>query len=93
MKRPSFSFRPNLAKEAQRTAWDILQGVSSGQKNHFIAQAILQNIKDDSLEIMLRRIVREELSCLSITQPNEVVTKDEIPEQILNFVGSLFVDE
>ena len=50
MSRPRFSFRPNLQNEEHRKAWDLLQSVTEGQRNTFIARAILENVRQDTLE-------------------------------------------
>ncbi|MCB6416665.1 plasmid segregation centromere-binding protein ParR, partial [Faecalimonas umbilicata] len=42
MSRPVFSFRPKLEDPSHKRAWEILQRVPEGQKNAFLAQAILQ---------------------------------------------------
>ena len=47
MSRPRFSFRPNLQNEEHRKAWDILQSVPEGQRNTFIARAILEKARQD----------------------------------------------
>ena len=42
MRRPVFSFRPNMENPDHREAWRILKGIPEGQKNLFLVQAILQ---------------------------------------------------
>lgn len=94
MTRPTFSFRPNVAKTTHRRAWEVLQNVSNGQKNNFIAEAILHKVDEKSLETMLRRIIQDELSHISVLQSKEqAANNDEIPLQMLDFVGSLFDDK
>ena len=74
MSRPRFSFRPNLQNEEHRKAWDILQSVPEGQRNTFIARAILENARQDTLENTLRRVLREELRfSLSSRKPSRKI--------------------
>ena len=87
MSRPRFSFRPNPQNEEHRKAWDILQSVPEGQRNAFIARAILENVRQDTLENTLRRVLREELRA-SPVQP-EAEREDTIPQEMLHFLDSL----
>ena len=87
MSRPRFSFRPNLQNEEHRKAWDILQSVPEGQRNAFIARAILENARQDTLENTLRRVLREELRA-SPVQP-EAEREDPIPQEMLHFLDTL----
>ena len=79
MSRPRFSFRPNLQNEEHRKAWDILQSVPEGQRNTFIARAILENT--------LRRVLREELQASPVQR--ESGQEDTIPQEMLRFLDSL----
>ena len=83
MSRPRFSFRPNLQNEEHRKAWDILQSVPEGQRNAFIARAILENVRQDTLENTLRRVLREELRA-SPVQP-EAGQEDTNPRKCFVF--------
>ena len=87
MSRPRFSFRPNPQNEEHRKAWDILQSVPEGQRNTFIARAILENARQDTLENTLRRVLREELR-FSPVQP-EAGQEDTIPQEMLHFLDTL----
>ena len=87
MRRPRFSFRPNLQNEEHRKAWVLLQSVPEGQCNTFIARAILENVRQDTLENTLRRVLREELR-FSPVQP-EAGQEDPIPQEMLRFLDSL----
>ena len=91
MSRPRFSFRPNLQNEEHRKAWDILKSVPEGQRNTFIARAILENVRQDTLENTLRRVLREELKAV----PSRLAVQQEetIPEQMMGFLGSLMGEE
>lgn len=61
MKRPVFSFRPNMEHEEHRRAWEILQRVPEGQKNLFLVRAILHEQDREYLEQVVQKAVREEL--------------------------------
>ena len=87
MSRPRFSFRPNLQNEEHRKAWDILQSVPEGQRNAFIARAILENVRQDTLENTLRRVLREELQASPFQR--ESGQEDPIPQEMLRFLDSL----
>ena len=87
MSRHRFSFRPNLQNEEHRKAWDLLQSVTEGQRNTFIARAILENVRQDTLENTLRRVLREELR-FSPVQP-KAGQEDPIPQEMLHFLNSL----
>lgn len=85
MKRPVFSFRPNLEMPEHRKAWEILNSVPVGQKNRFLVQVILQGQETASLEEVVRRAVREELRCDKMTHDGSSDVK-EIPNQMLDFL-------
>ena len=85
MSRPRFSFRPNLQNEEHRKAWDILQSVPEGQRNTFIARAILENVRQDTLENTLRRVLREELRASPVQ--TEARQEDAHPPGNASFFG------
>ena len=87
MTRPLYMFRPNLQNEEHRKAWDILQSVPEGQRNTFIARAILENARQDTLENTLRRVLREELQASPVQR--ESGQEDTIPQEMLRFLDSL----
>ena len=87
MSRHRFSFRPNLQNEEHRKAWDLLHSVPEGQRSTFIARAILENVRQDTLENTLRRVLREELR-FSPVQP-KAGQEDPIPQEMLRFLDSL----
>ena len=87
MSRPRFSFRPNLQNEEHRKAWDLLQSVTEGQRNTFIARAILENVRQDTLENTLRRVLLEELQASPVQR--ESGQEDPIPQEMLRFLDSL----
>ena len=91
MTRPRFSFRPNLRSEEHRRAWETLQAVPDGSRNAFLVQAILQSVRQETLEDSLRRVIREEFQAVP-SQPVEQMEKD-IPEQVLGFLDSLLEEE
>ena len=91
MTRPRFSFRPNLRSEEHRRAWDALQAVPEGSRNAFLVQAILQSVRQETLEDSLRRVIREELKAVP-SQPVEQ-PKEAIPQEMLRFLGTLLEEE
>lgn len=94
MTRPSFLYRPNVAKAAHSKARGLLQSVPCGQKNDFITDAVLHFSDEKRLEEKLRQIVHDELAHVSLSQTQEQAeNKIEIPAQMMNFVDSLFADE
>ena len=90
MKRPQYVFRPNLSDPQHRRAWALLQQVPSVRRKEFLVQAILAAEQTDSLEKSIRKVVREELQAVTITnavpsQPPE----NAIPDSALDFLNSL----
>ena len=67
MKRPQYVFRPNLSDPQHRRAWALLQQVPSAKRKEFLVQAILATEQTDRLEKSIRKVVREELQAVNIT--------------------------
>lgn len=94
MKRPVFSFRPNMENPDHRKAWEILSGIPNGQKNLFLVRAILKEQDTEYLQKVIRKTVREELENRSIegNRMSELRKQDhveEVPEQVLDFISML----
>ena len=90
MKRPQYVFRPNLNDPQHRRAWALLQQTPSARRKEFLAQAILATEQTDRLEKSIRKVVREELQAVNIT--NAVPSpppEDVIPVAALSFLDSL----
>ena len=90
MKRPQYVFRPNLNEPQHRRAWALLQQVPSVRRKEFLVQAILTAEQTDRLEKSIRKVVREELQAVNIT--NAVPSpppEDVIPVAALSFLDSL----
>ena len=90
MKHPQYVFRPNLSDPQHRRAWELLQQMPSARRKEFLVQAILVAEQTDRLEKSIRKVVREELQAVNITnavpsQPPE----NAIPDSALNFLNSL----
>ena len=90
MKHPQYVFRPNLSDPQHRRAWVLLQQVPSVRRKEFLVQAILTAEQTDRLEKSIRKVVREELQAVNITnavpsQPPE----NAIPDSALDFLNSL----
>lgn len=93
MNRPRFAFRPNLQNEDHRRAWEALTAVPEGQRNAFLVRAILQSVREDAMEEILRRVIREELGTAPLSPSQPVEAKEEIPEDMLCFIGSLLDED
>mgnify|MGYP004528625845 CR=1 FL=1 len=90
MKRPQYVFRPNLSDPQHRRAWALLQQVPSVRRKEFLVQAILATEQTERLEKSIRKVVREELQAINIT--NAVPSpppEDVIPVAALSFLDSL----
>lgn len=85
MSRPVFSFRPNLQNAEHQRAWEILCSVPEGQKNQYLATAILKMEDAKWLEKVIRETVREELKC-GDTAHRVSQKSEEIPDQMLDFL-------
>lgn len=85
MKRPVFSFRPNMDHADHRQAWEILSRVPEGQKNQYLVQAILEVQERAYLEKVIRETVREELKSGGMERM-PACEKEEIPGQMLDFL-------
>ena len=85
MKRPVFSFRPNMDHADHRQAWEILSRVPEGQKNQYLVQAILEVQERAYLEKVIRETVREELKSGGMERM-PACEKEEIPNQMLDFL-------
>ena len=90
MKRPQYVFRPNLNDLQHRRAWVLLQQMPSAHRKEFLVQAILAAEQTDRLEKSIRKVVREELQAVNIT--NAVTSPppaNAIPDSALDFLNSL----
>ena len=90
MKRPQYVFRPNLNDPQQRRAWELLQQMPSARRKEFLVQAILATEQTDRLEESIRKVVREELQAVNIT--NAVPSPppaNAIPDSALDFLSTL----
>lgn len=88
MKRPVFSFRPNLDNPDHRKAWEILQGVKKGEKNQYLVQAILKTQEGEYLEKLIRDTVRGAMECDNTSHP-AAKTEDGLPSQMLDFLSKM----
>lgn len=90
MRRPVFSFRPNMDNPEHRQAWEILQSVPEGQKNQFVVSAILKATEGECLERIVRQAVREEMwNAVPLQKQEAGKEQEEIPEQMLEFLEQL----
>ena len=90
MKRPQYVFRPNLSDPQHRRAWALLQQIPPAKRKEFLVQSILAAEQADRLEKSIRKVVREELQAVNITNavPNPP-SDDVIPAEALSFLDSL----
>ena len=76
-------------------AWALLQSVPQGQRSAYVARAILQTQEKTVLEETLRRVLREELQALPVSQadgspPNPELPADPpFPPQMMDFLNNL----
>ena len=90
MKRPQYVFRPNLNDLQHRRAWALLQQVPSVRRKEFLVQAILAAEQTDRLEESIRKVVREELQAVNITNAVPSSPPDDvIPAAAISFLDSL----
>ena len=90
MKLPQYVFRPSLSDPQHRRAWQLLQQMPSARRKEFLVQAILAAEQTDRLEESIRKVVREELQAVNIT--NAVPSPppaNAIPDTALDFLNSL----
>ena len=90
MKRPQYVFRPNLSDPQHRRAWGLLQQMPSARRKEFLVQAILTAEQTDRLEESIRKVVREELQAVNITNAvPSPLSENAIPDSALDFLNSL----
>ena len=90
MKRPQYVFRPNLSDPQHRRAWELQQQVPSVRRKEFLVQAILATEQADRLEKSIRKVVREELQEVNITNAvPSPPSENAIPDSALDFLNSL----
>ena len=90
MKRPQYVFRPNLSDPQHRRVWALLQQVPPAKRKEFLVQSILAAEQTDRLEKSIRKVVREELQAITLTEaiPRTQAT-DIIPATAIDFLASL----
>ena len=90
MKRPQYVFRPNLSDPQHRRVWALLQQVPPAKRKEFLVQSILAAEQTNRLEKSIRKVVREELQAVNITNavPSSL-SENAIPDSALDFLNSL----
>ena len=87
MKRPQYVFRPNLNEPQHRRAWALLQQVPPAKRKEFLVQSILAAEQTDRLEKSIRKVVREELQAVNITNAvPSPLSENAIPDSALDFL-------
>ena len=90
MKRPQYVFRPNLNDPQHRRAWALLQQVPPAKRKEFLVQSILAVEQTDRLEKSIRKVVREELQAVTLTEAiSRTQATDIIPATAIDFLASL----
>ena len=90
MKRPQYVFRPNLNDLQHRRTWVLLQQMPSARRKEFLVQAILATEQTERLEKSIRKVVREELQAVNITNAvPSPLPENTIPDSALDFLNSL----
>ena len=90
MKRSQYVFRPNLNEPQHRRAWALLQQVPPAKRKEFLVQSILAAEQTDRLEKSIRKVVREELQAVNITNAvPSPLPENAIPDSALDFLNSL----
>ena len=90
MKRPQYVFRPSLNESQHRRAWALLQQVPPAKRKEFLVQSILAAEQTNRLEKSIRKVVREELQAVNITDAVSCpLPENAIPDSALDFLNSL----
>ena len=90
MKRPQYVFRPNLNEPQHRRAWALLQQMPPAKRKEFLVQSILAAEQTNRLEKSIRKVVREELQAVNITDAVSCPPPETaIPDSALDFLNSL----
>ena len=90
MKRLQYVFRPNLNEPQHRRAWALLQQMPPAKRKEFLVQSILAAEQADRLEKSIRKVVREELQAVNITNAVPSPAPDDaIPTAAISFLDSL----
>ena len=92
MRRPVFSFRPNLKNPEHERAWELLMRVPPGQRNQYLVEGILQKEDREILKKIIRETVREVLKGGGVEQL-PVQEPEEIPNQMLDFLMQMENEE
>ena len=90
MKRPQYVFRPTLNEPQHRRAWALLLQAPPARRKEFLVQNILAAEQTDRLEKSIRKVVREELQAVNITNAvPSPPSENAIPDSALDFLNSL----
>lgn len=89
MSRRQFTFRPGNNNAEHQRAWQILMSMPEGSRNSFLAQAILEKSQRERLEVLLHRVLKEELQNATPSERQEkaLKPKQEIPAQMTDFLA------
>ncbi len=90
MKRQQFLFRPNPHSDLHQRAWAYLQTCPAGQKNDYIAWAIIRLESQKEFENILREILKEpEAAPRESVRAHRSAASSKIPGEMLGFLDGL----
>lgn len=90
MKRQQFLFRPNPHSDLHQRAWAYLQACPAGQKNDYIAWAIIRLESQKEFEDILREILKEsEVAPRESVRAHGSAAPSTIPGEMIGFLDSL----
>ena len=90
MKRQQFLFRPNPHSDLHQRAWAYLQACPAGQKNDYLAWAIIRRESQKEFENILREILkRPEVAPRESVRTHRPEASSEIPGEMLGFLDGL----
>lgn len=90
MKRQQFLFRPNPHSDLHQRAWAYLQTCPAGQKNDYIAWAIIRLESQKEFEKILREILKEpEAVPHESGRAHKSSAASTIPGEMLGFLDGL----
>lgn len=93
MKRPVYSFRPNLKNLEHQKAWEKFQSVPEGQKNQYLVQAILEKEDRKWMKETIQKTIKESVWELNIYggagQGGANSPSEDIPNQMMDFLSQM----
>ena len=82
-----------MSSPIQREAWELLSTIPSGQRTETVCRAVCRMYGQESILEIVRRTIREELSCMELTPAKN---ESELPQEagdvgddVLGFLSAL----